>query len=421
MFRSTGLWFADGIREVSSLHFSSTTTEICECKSSCNKNSYDDGGGCVECPAHSGTQNNGSFSVDQCLCVAEYECSDEDPAVRCVPVRVDIYEYNYAELILKGHCTKSLEWITYRSCMTQTAARKELDGCSCDDSCLFWKPGMDELRCCRNKCTLCGASQDSRSLCNCQYDPVSMRAYNRASVSGELCSGYQCAPGEQSTMGMCIKCPKGRYQDESRNMASEACKSCEPCSIGKYRAGCGMANPGACRRCTTCTSDQVETQPCSALSDTVCSSSTDCTKFGVQCPTGSYHAGCDPTIGEKGWCERCSIQHALECPSKFFLNFQCTHGSPLTPHYTWHRHRRTIMYTKRVYTMQPLPMQTNRRPVLPNRQRLWWSGIYQGPNSDHMHRYMHKTCHGTVDPAHVSVIHSKQDQHRIYRIGADIL
>ena len=325
IFQSTGLRFTDGIREISSLHFASFTTEICECHSSCDQHSYHSASGCQPCPPHSGTISNGSISIDQCLCLAGYEHSDEDPDIACVPVKVEIYEYSPEQLILNGFCQRQPGSST---CTADTGISLENKGCSCSDFCLFRnisdvKAGA---RCCRNKCVICvGALGASR--CDCRYDMQSRRAYNRASVSGELCSGYRCAPGERSSQGLCVPCQTGTYQDKVLNMASPTCKTCRTCSDGKYLAGCGIANPGICRRCTICPSDQVEIRGCSEFSDTVCSNSRDCTQFGVECPQGYYHAGCDPAIGEKGWCERCPIQDANSCPDNYFLNFQCTNGA----------------------------------------------------------------------------------------------
>lgn len=87
-----------------------------------------------------------------------------------------------------------------------------------------------------------------------------------------------------------------------------------------------MGNPGSCQTCTICKPGDVEVTPCDDISDTVCSSGTDCRQFGVTCPQGSYHAGCDPLIGERGWCERCPIQDKTECGEDFFLNFECRYG-----------------------------------------------------------------------------------------------
>ena len=50
----------------------------------------------------------------------------------------------------------------------------------------------------------------------------------------------------------------------------------------------------------------------------------------LNCENGMYHAGCDQTVKEGGWCEPCPIQSALDCPAGFFLNFECTNTSTLS-------------------------------------------------------------------------------------------
>ena len=113
-------------------------------------------------------------------------------------------------------------------------------------------------------------------------------------------------------------------------MAPSSCEKCETCRDFYYRENCGVGSPGRCVACTRCKAGEVQIKQCDEVGDTICSNNTDCTKFGVHCEQGSYHAGCDPSIGEMGWCEECPIQEPSQCPTGFFLNFKCTNGKPIS-------------------------------------------------------------------------------------------
>ena len=39
-------------------------------------------------------------------------------------------------------------------------------------------------------------------------------------------------------------CAVGTYKD---NVSLPECKPCEPCSLGEFREGCGLASPGVCK------------------------------------------------------------------------------------------------------------------------------------------------------------------------------
>jgi hypothetical protein len=320
VFETSALHFVDGIREISNLHFSSVATSTCECKSGCPSHFYDDGShGCIQCPENSITMSAGSISRSQCICMAGFVRDEENGGI-CIPEPNEYYGYNASELILRGFC----EVTNGNNEIYASTNVSDIHGCDCSDECFDVSITSTGLRCCRNKCVMWPTS----AYCNCQYDPITRKSYNKAYRTGELCSGYRCADGEKLAEGICIPCEVGSYQPMKveAEAAPLTCKKCDTCNEGKYRAGCSVGNPGVCRTCTICDPNDVEVKQCDDISDTICSSSTDCAQFGVECPTGSYHAGCDPIIGEKGWCETCPVQTSADCPPGFFLNFLCTNG-----------------------------------------------------------------------------------------------
>lgn len=322
LFKSRRLVFTDSIRELSSLHFSSTTSELCECKSTCRAVYYHNGENCVECPVNMKTLVSGAVSIHQCMCNNGFtRVNKDDPQYGCDVQDPPLYEYNSTQLVKKGFCSND--------------QLDEADiGCSCLDSCHTADPYKQELLCCRNKCSM--FPDEDSEYCDCRYNTTSMKSYNAAptSTSGALCAAFKCAAGQKSEMGECVPCGPGWYQPNAGDFASETCSQCESCEsaeTGRYRDGCSVGNAGRCKSCTVCKEGEVTVKECDESGDAVCSQSTDCTQFGVECPDGSYHAGCDPKIGERGWCHVCPVQHATECPSGFFLNFECKYGIPDIP------------------------------------------------------------------------------------------
>jgi hypothetical protein len=88
--------------------------------------------------------------------------------------------------------------------------------------------------------------------------------------------------------------------------------------------------------CTECEPGMTASVECYGSQDTICRNMSSCEITGAglrdknDCPDGSYHAGCDPDMSRPGKCEPCPIQKAIDCPSGFFLNFNCTDKEPLS-------------------------------------------------------------------------------------------
>ena len=241
--------------------------------------------------------------------------------------------------MLKGFCTPTES--QHSKCVTHTDEGFGDDGqplgCSCQDDCVYADPTKDERPCCRNKCSICphnsgwGAALDSPVSCDCQWDPLNRVSYNKARDDSALCSAWMCAPGEYVFEGNCVKCGVGSYQSSSTN--SPSCLPCEVCPASQYREGCQIGNKGVCMSCTNCRDiGLTQTEECAISKDTVCVNATECagTAEMLNCGDGMYHAGCDKTVDEDGWCEPCPIQDATDCPEGFFLNFLCTNTSTIS-------------------------------------------------------------------------------------------
>jgi hypothetical protein len=145
-----------------------------------------------------------------------------------------------------------------------------------------------------------------------------------------LCSAWKCAPGEMEFEGVCIPCNEGSYQPLIDH--TTWCIPCGSCPPHHYRYGCGIGNPGDCLACSACADGLEISENCMEGKDTVCVNATECagTAELLNCADGMYHAGCDKSVNEDGWCEPCPIQSAMDCPEGFFLNFKCTNTSTLS-------------------------------------------------------------------------------------------
>jgi len=320
--KSTVLSFGDSVREISGMHFVSNSQEVCTCLSSCPYNSY--GPLCEPCPNNTITLFENSTERADCVCASTFYREVEDDPDSCVATAPkDIFTYNVSENLMKGFCTQSFPGQCDR---TDT----EIDGCSCADDC--FEAVRPALLCCRNKCSLCPETNPRPGFgyCDCGWDPIGLKSYNRALTSGELCTGYMCAPGEYLTMGYCEPCPVNTYQDVSTMAVDTGCKPCRACANGFFNEGCGPVHEGTCVACNQCEETGfMKLQECSTTEDAICSDTVTCgmIRDELDCADGYYHANCDTSIQQAGWCELCPIQSPTDCGDGFFLNFQCLNAN----------------------------------------------------------------------------------------------
>ena len=336
---STILNFFDTFREITNIHMASITADACKCSSQCEMGYY--GADCTQCPNRTRTYQNQSVDINQCLCIVGYHREDPSKPDSCVQDEItDFTYYNITQSLLKGHCLPQRD----NGVDTEYCARKtERDGCSCQDDCVF--ATGDEKPCCRNKCAVCPNNNDEnedpskrQEICDCRWDETSRRAYNAVRPDDDwdgLCSAAFCDIGEKRENGLCIPCPIYHFKKTIDPLPS--CTPCPTCNLpGHFRDGCFGGNDGNCEECTQCTLGMVESTPCSAQHDRTCVNMSTCEGIGKflrengTCADGTYHAGCDPLIGEMGWCESCPIQDATECEQGFFLNFECTKNTKLS-------------------------------------------------------------------------------------------
>ena len=319
MFESTILGFADGVREISSIHFVSNQQNSCRCRSACTGNQYPDGnGGCVQCPLNTMTLTQGVTSVDGCVCANMYARTDPGDATSCkfVPPTV-VYVYNATEDKKKGHCSPG-HGNNRDQCAIPDYFEDEEEACSCLDECVYANPW--EKKCCRNKCTVCPGDVDE---CDCMWDAVNQVSFNNANASGgALCSAAMCTVGQRASAGRCIACEANSFQPIVTVV--EECTTCAVCPVGRFRSNCGVGSEGTCETCTQCEPPLVILRDCDIV-DTVCVDPGSCKALAAraQCNTGEYFLGCDTAIGQLGVCAKCPIQDAMECPSGYFLNFLC--------------------------------------------------------------------------------------------------
>jgi hypothetical protein len=324
------LHFFDAFREITNIHLASTTADICQCSSQCGVGYY--GGNCTKCPPFSRTISNGTVNEDDCVCVYGYTREDPNDPASCVrSTFIDLATYNISASLLKGFCTPSGNSFGEEA-QCQGTDRK--DGCSCKDDCI--DATGDDPPCCRNKCAAC----PSADFCECMWDSTVRKVYNNRLLSREwdgLCAGAICDIGEFSDRGMCTPCPEHTYKPELSDTTTQ-CKPCAECAlIGYFREACFGSSPGKCTECTTCPDGMKQATPCSSMHDRTCIINSDsCAGNGMflrgegDCVSGTYHAGCDPMIGEMGWCEACPVQDASECSEGFFMNFNCSNDTPLS-------------------------------------------------------------------------------------------
>jgi hypothetical protein len=312
------LSFGDSVREISGMHFVSNSKEVCTCLSSCPYNTY--GPVCEPCPNNTITLFQNSTERAECLCTSTFHRNIEDDPDSCVATEpIDIFTYNSTENLMKGFCTQSFAGQCDRTDVS-------IDGCSCADDC--FEAVRPALLCCRNKCSLC-PEKDPRpgfGYCDCGWDPVALKSYNRALTSGDLCTGYMCAPGEYLSMGYCEPCPVNTYQDVSTMAVDTGCKPCRACANGFFNEGCGPVHQGTCVACNQCEETGfMKLQECSKTEDAICSDTVTCgmIRDELNCADGYYHANCDTSIQQAGWCELCPVQSATDCDDGFFLNFEC--------------------------------------------------------------------------------------------------
>jgi len=325
-FFSPPLHFLDGVRELSAVHFASNRLDSCTCQSTCTEHHYADPsveGECLPCPDHTQTLMRNATSIDQCVCASQFSRKiPDDPESCSYDEPVVVYSYEPVQDKKRKHCRPAVGNLEGECRIVDllSSATDELD-CSCADSCLTAQPGLGELLCCRNKCTVCpGASPQ----CDCVWDAVGQIAFNNASgTGGALCDGYMCAVGERVQAGRCVPCEKNSYQSETTGTAE--CMPCLACDAGYFRVGCGLGQQGACERCTECEVGFQVKEQCGGISDTVCVDPGDCSDRAslAECGVGEYYAACDESSAQTGRCERCPIQEATDCPSGFFLNFLC--------------------------------------------------------------------------------------------------
>jgi hypothetical protein len=342
IIRSTILNFLDAFREVSNIHIGSTTADICECSSGCPMGYY--GSDCTQCPNNTRTYKSATIDVEDCICLVGYhrardEYTDGDDYTSddysCVPDEKQPFtEYNVSQSLLRGHCTEDLnfEGVCQITLWDQ--------GCSCHDDCVYAKLG--EPPCCRNKCSVCPDNNRENAdiskqqpICECKWNATARRAYNvhRPSSNWDgLCSAAFCDIGEKRRDGICIPCEEGSWKEGIDPLTE--CTKCQNCGPGKFRQGCALASAGGCVECTECAPGMTESVPCFGANDRKCVNMSTCEGIGEymrpNCSDGTYHAGCDPTTNEPGWCESCPVRNSTECPKGFFLNFNCTNKKPLS-------------------------------------------------------------------------------------------
>jgi hypothetical protein len=333
IFYSNPLFFGDGIRELSSIHLSTATADVCECKSACPFDTY--GEHCLPCPNNTFTLYNGSTNLNQCVCDNGFHRPLPDPLAwggsppqeDCVPDEyVPFTEYNASLNIKAGFCSKS----NGAGTLTDDMCVKPLEshGCRCDDDCFFAQEG--EQQCCNNKCSVCPNSQ----ACQCVWDWQAQMSVNTAIEGNDAyCEGYVCGPGQRVHMGKCTPCEKGSWKDKVST--ESVCADCEVCEGNNYRSDCGGSDGGRCVACTPhCEPGFIKVHDCTIDTDTECVNQSTCEGIGFEilnCSDGTYHAGCDLEKSEQGWCELCPIQEATQCSPGFFLNFLCKGGALLSP------------------------------------------------------------------------------------------
>jgi hypothetical protein len=327
---------------VSSIHFSTASADVCECKSACPFDTY--GEHCLPCPNNTMTIYNRSIYSNQCVCKNGFHIPIANPfehpvqeLEHCVPDEYEPFtEYNATLHVKNGFCSAANG--AGDTVLSMCVMPLDSQGCRCDDQCFFADTG--EKPCCDNKCAVCPTNIGSndaeftRKACQCEWDWTLQKSVNKARAAGDdaYCDGYICGPGQRVHMGKCTPCEKGSWKG---NVSAEsACAACEACEGNQYRTDCGGSNSGICVTCSHCEPGFIEVQHCTIDTDTVCVNRSTCEGIGFEmldCADGTYHAGCDLVTSELGWCEPCPVLEASECSPGFFLNFLCKGGALMSP------------------------------------------------------------------------------------------